>query len=104
MVRRGLQLASCAILAGLSLLYPLLESLDDLDSPIPASDLEIEAIVLFTFVGIVFVLAHLLASVAILAVMGAFRYLIKRVSIAVQLHDLVFHSFQSPSPPLPLRI
>jgi len=104
MLRRVLQLASCAILAGLSLLYPLLESLDDLDSPIPASDLEIEAIVLFTFVGFLFVLAHLLASVAILVVMGAFRYLIKRVSIAIQLHDLVVHSFQSPSPPLPLRI
>jgi len=104
MLRRVLQLASCAILAGLSLLYPLLESLDDLDSPIPASDLEIEVIVLFTFVGIVFVLAHLLASVTILAVVSALQYLIKRVAIEVHLQDLPFYSFQSPSPPLPLRI
>jgi len=99
-----LQLASLASLAGLSLLYPLIESLDSFDSPLPASDLEIELIVLFTFVGIMFLLAHLLASVAILALMGALRYLFNRVATAIQLRHLAFRPLENPSPPIPLRI
>lgn len=104
MLRRLLQLASLACLATLCLFYPLIESLDGFDSPIPASDLEIEFIVLLTFVGIVFVLAHLLASVAISAVMEVFRNLLARISVGAQMKDFCFQSFQSPSPPLPLRI
>ncbi|HEY6348379.1 MAG TPA: hypothetical protein VI636_03115 [Candidatus Angelobacter sp.] len=104
MVRRLLQLASLTCLAILCLFYPLIESLDGFDSPLPASDLEIEIIVLLTFVGIVFVLAHLLASMAICAVMDVLRYLLARITTAVQMIDLSFHPLQNPSPPLPLRI
>lgn len=104
MFRRVLQLASLASLAILCLFYPVIESLDDFDSPVPASDLEIEIIVLLTCVGIVFLLAHLLASVVISAVMDVFRYLMARTRTATQMSDLLFHQFQSPSPPLALRI
>jgi len=103
-LRRVLQLASLASLAGLSLFYPLIESLDGFDSPVPASDLEIEVIVLLTFVGIVFVLAHLLVSVAILAVMDGLRYLSGRIANAFHRSDFSFYFFRGPSPPVPLRI
>jgi len=78
--------------------------MDDLDSPVPASDLEIEIIVLLTFVGIVFVLAHLLATVAICAVISVFRYLTGRISAAIHSSGAIFHPVLSPSPPLALRI
>lgn len=104
MLRRVLQLASLASLAGLSLLYPLIESLDSFDSPVPASDLEIEIIVLLTFVGIVFVLAHLLISLAIFAVLNALLYLGVRIITAVRSTKFAFHPLYTPSPPLPLRI
>ena len=104
MLRRVLQLASLASLAGLSLLYPLIESLDSLDSPLPASDAEIEFIVLFTFVGIVFVLAHLLASLAIFTVLSALRCLGMRMITAVRSTHFTFQPVYAPSPPLPLRI
>ena len=103
-LRRVLQLASLACLATLCLFYPLIEALDDVDSPIPASDLEIEFIVVLTFVGIVFLLAHLLASVAICVVMDVLRNLLARITAGVQITDLSVPTFESPSPPLPLRI
>lgn len=104
MLRRLLQSASLACLAILCLFYPLIESLDGFDSPIPASDLEIEFIVLLTFIGVVFVLAHLLASVVISAVMDILRNLLARITVGAQMKDFSFKPFQSPSPPLPLRI
>jgi hypothetical protein len=105
MLRRVLQLASLASLAGLLMLYPLFESLNkSFDSTVPASDLEIEAIVLLTFIGIVFVLAQLLASVAVIAFIDALRYLGGRVSTRIQMSALAFCPPQAPSPPLPLRI
>lgn len=104
MLRRVLQLASLASLTIVCLLYPLFESLDGFDLPVPASDLEIEIIVLLTFVGIVFLLAHLLASVVISVVMDTLRYLMARIITPAQMADLSFHPLQSPSPPLPLRI
>ena len=104
MLRRLLQLASLASLATLCLFYPLIESLDGFDSPIPASDLEIEFIVVLTFVGVVFVLAHLLASVAIRVVMDVLRNLLARISAGAQIRALAVQMFHGPSPPLPLRI
>ncbi|HEY6969590.1 MAG TPA: hypothetical protein VJA94_10325 [Candidatus Angelobacter sp.] len=104
MLRRVLQLASLASLAGLSLLYPLVESLDSFDSPVPASDLEIEVIVLLTFVGIVFVLAHVLVLLAIFAVLKALRYIGVRLITAVRSTGFAFQPLYAPSPPLALRI
>ena len=104
MVHKVLQLVSLASLAMVALLYPLLESLDGLDSPIPASDLEIQIIVLLTFVGFVFVLAHLLVSVAISAIMDVLRYLGVQIRVLIGIKPLLFHPLSSPSPPLPLRI
>ena len=103
-LRRVLQLVSLASLAMLALFYPLIESLDGFDSPIPASDLEIQIIVLLTFVGLVFVLAHLLVSVAISAVMDVFRYLGVQSRVLIGMKPVLFYPLLSPSPPLPLRI
>src|SRR5579864_5238543 len=103
-LRRVLQIASLTCLATLCLFYPLIESLDGFDSPVPASDLEIEIIVLLTFVGIAFVLAHLLASAAISMAMDVLRYLMARTGAPAQMVDLSFHPLQTASPPLPLRI
>jgi hypothetical protein len=103
-LRRWLQFASLGCLTGLCLFYPLIESMDDFDSPVPASDLEIEIIVLLTFVGVVFVLAHLLATVAICAAIGVFRYLSGRMGAAAHVNGFVFDPLLTPSPPLPLRI
>lgn len=103
-MRRALQLASLACLAMLCLFYPVVESLDAMDSPVPAADFEIEIIVLLTFIGIVFLLTQLLASVTIGIVRDVLRYLLACVTAPVQMLDFSFHPLQNPSPPLPLRI
>lgn len=104
MLRRVLQIASLAGLMGLSLFYPLIESLDGWDSPLPASDLEINVIGLLTFVGVAFVLAHFLASLSGSYLMGIFRHFFRRATPAFELHDGTSHPLVSASPPLPLRI
>jgi hypothetical protein len=91
-------------LAALSALYPLIEFLDRWDAPGPSSDSEIQLIAVLTLVGLVFVLAHLLAS------LGG----VVRASISQQLsaasdsrtHRGVCATYpeMTASPPLPLRI
>ena len=103
-MRRVLQLASLACLAVLSLFYPLIESLDGWDSPLPASDLEINIIGMFTFIGVAFVLAHLLASLSASDLMSYFRRFLRRVTASLQLQDSAFQPLATASPPLPLRI
>jgi hypothetical protein len=61
-LRKGLQLASLAGLIALSLLYPLIESMDRWDAPGPASDTEIQVIAVLTLAGTMFVLAQLAAT------------------------------------------
>jgi hypothetical protein len=79
--------------------------MDPWDSPEPASDAEIQFIALLTFVGVMFVLAHLLATLAISWVlMQAVRYLRPGTSAALRLLDRIFEPLLTPSPPLPLRI
>jgi hypothetical protein len=103
-VRRVLQLGSLACLTALSLFYPLIESLDGWDSPLPASDLEINIIGMLTFLGVAFLLAQLLASLSAPDLMSVVRQLFSRQSRAVQEHDGIFHPQVTASPPLPLRI
>src|SRR5215467_738615 len=100
-MRRVLQVASLAALVGLSLFYPLIESLDGWDSPIPASDLEINVIGLLTFVGVAFVLARFLASLTASGLMSIFRQFIRRATTAFELHDGTSHPLVTASPPLP---
>ena len=103
-VLRVLRFTSLASLAMLTLFYPLIESLDGFDSPIPASDLEIQVIVLLTFVGVVFVLAHLLVSAAISAAVDVSRYLGVQSRVLIGIKPPLCNPLSSPSPPLPLRI
>lgn len=100
-----LQFASFLSLAVLSLFYPFFESLDGFDSPVPASDLEIQLIALLTFVGIMFVLAHLLATLAVSSVlMQAIRSLRRSTSSALAAHGFAVAPLATASPPLALRI
>lgn len=103
-IRRITQLGSLVFLAGISLLYPLIESLDGFDSPVPASDLEIQLIALLTFVGLMFVLGHLVASLAICVLLLVLRYLRSRVSVTVRMREFAFLPLLTASPPVPLRI
>src|SRR5215467_5205387 len=103
-MRRVLQVASLAALVGLSLFYPLIESLDGWDSPLPASDLEINVIGLLTFVGVAFVLAHILASLSASDLMSFFQQFFRRATAGLELHDSTSHPLVTASPPLPLRI
>jgi hypothetical protein len=104
-VRRLIQLGSLACLATLSLFYPLIESLDGWDSPLPASDLEINVIGMLTFIGVVFVLAHLiLASFSDSDLMSFFRQFFQRVTTSVELHHSALDPVATASPPVPLRI
>lgn len=92
-------------LAVLSLLYPLLESLDPWDSPEPSTDAEIQLIFLFTFAGIMFVLAHLLASLSVsLVFMQVMRYLRQRMRVRRAAFDFALAPPATASPPVPLRI
>jgi amino acid transporter len=102
--RRALQFASLICLAGLCLFYPLLESLDPWDSPEPASDAEIQFIALLTFVGVMFVLAHLLATLAVILLMQLVPYLLQRASATLELLVQVLEPLLTASPPLLLRI
>ena len=104
MFRKVLQLGSLVFLAGISLLYPLLESMDPWDSPEPSSDAEIQLIALFTFICIMFVLGHLVASLAICVLMQVLRYLRSRASVVIQASSFTFLPLPTPSPPVPLRI
>lgn len=100
-----LQLGSLICLTGLCLFYPLIETLDPWDSPEPSSDAEIQFIALLTFVCLMFVLAHLLATVAIsFVLMQLIQYLRQRASAAFELFDRTFEPLLTASPPLPLRI
>lgn len=104
MIRRVIQLSSLVFLAGISLLYPLLESMDPWDSPEPSSDAEIQLIALFTFICIMFVLAHLVAALAIRVVMQVLRHLRSRAAVAFNGHGFVLLPLLTASPPVPLRI
>ena len=92
-------------LTGLSLLYPLLESLDPWDSPEPSSDAEIQFIALLTFVGAMFVLAHLLATLAISFVLAQVLEHLKQFGrSAFRMRGFLPGPLVSASPPVPLRI
>jgi hypothetical protein len=103
--RRLLQIVSLISLTGLCLLYPVLESLDPWDSKEPSSDAEIQLIAVLTFVGIMFLLAHLLAALAASSVlMLACHDLCRRSMVAFLAFDFTFIPAVTASPPLPLRI
>jgi hypothetical protein len=100
-----LQAVSLVCLAGLCLFYPFIESLDPWDSPEPFSDAEIQFIAVLTFVGVMFVLAHLLATLTVsFVLMRVIRYLRQSSAPLLEGMDRVFEALLTASPPLPLRI
>ncbi len=103
--RRALQIASLVGVATLSLLYPLLESLDPWDSPEPSSDAEIQLIALLTFAGVMFVLAHVLATLSISFILTqVVRRLRQQASSWFTVFCFTIAPLATASPPAPLRI
>jgi hypothetical protein len=89
-------------LVAFALAYPLIESLDHWDAPTPASDSELQAIVVLTFAGAIFLLTQMLgprpASIATQPPTGlSFRALWKK-------HIVLFSPDLAASPPVALRI
>jgi hypothetical protein len=100
--RKNLQIVVLICLVAFALAYPVIESLDHWDAASPASDSELEVIVVLTFAGAIFLFTQMLAALP--------------VSIATQprtglcSHPLLkkdsFHSSSdlAASPLIPLRI
>jgi len=89
-------------LVAFALAYPVIESLDHWDAPTPASDSELQVIVVLTFAGAIFVLTRMLAalsaSIATRPPTGlCFRALWKN-------HAALFSLNLTTSPPIALRI
>src|SRR5882724_9193455 len=59
--RRILQIVVLLCLVAFALAYPVIESLDHWDAPTPASDSELQTIVVLTFGGAIFLLTQVLA-------------------------------------------
>ena len=100
--RKTLQIAVLVCLVAFALAYPVIESLDHWDAPTPASDSELQAIVLLTFAGAIFLSTQMLgalsASIATRPPTGlCFRALWKN-------HVALFSPNLTTSPPIALRI
>ena len=59
---KSLQIVVLVCLVTFALAYPVIESLDHWDAPSPASDSELEVIVVLTFAGAIFLLTQTLAA------------------------------------------
>ena len=100
--RTTLQIVVLLCLVAFALAYPVIESLDRWDAPTPASDSELQAIVVLTFAGAIFLLTQMLgalsASIATRPPTGlCFRALWKN-------HVALFSPDHTASPPVALRI
>jgi hypothetical protein len=100
--RKTLQIVVLVCLVAFALAYPVVESLDHWDAATPASDSELQAIVVLTFAGAIFLLTQMLAalplSIATQPPIGlCFRALLKK-------HIVLFSPDLTASPPVALRI
>ena len=104
MYRKFFQIASLIFLAGLSLLYPLIEWLDRWDAPGPSSDSEIQIVALLTLVALIFVLRYLHAGSVVFVLANVLLSLYSRTKALCVLDISSFHPRIAASPPLTLRI
>ena len=104
MLRQVIQITSLVSLLALSVLYPLIESLDRWDAPTPGSDSEIQIIAILTFAAVGFLVGHLLTLLATSVVSKVLAHLrsLRHTPICM----VVFSSYPpvTPSPPMSLRI
>jgi hypothetical protein len=103
-LNKSFQTASLTSLVGLSLFYPLIESLDRWDGPGPPSDSELQVIVILTFVGIVILLAHLCSSLVVSVLSAILPALQSRTHKPIHTLVFTFYPTVTGSPPLSLRI
>ena len=99
-----LPIASLISLAALSLLYPFIEMLDRWDAPGPSTDSEIEIIVLPTFIGLIFVLRHILAKLTLLPLGRVSRSSYSYAQAFAAVFFPTLNSEVTAIPPLLLRI
>ena len=100
--RKTFQIVVLVGLVAFALAYPVIESLDHWDAPSPAADSELQAIVVLTFAGAIFLVTQKLAalpvSIEIQAPPGlCFRTLWNK-------HIVLFSPDLTASPPVALRI
>lgn len=102
MSRQTLQIVVLVCLVAFALAYPVIEALDRWDAPTPASDSELQAIVVLTFAGAIFLLTQMLAALpvssATQASIGSCIRALRRKHIVLFSPDL------TASPPVALRI
>jgi hypothetical protein len=63
--RKNLQIVVLICLVAFALAYPVIESLDHWDAASPASDSELEVIVVLTFAGAIFLFTQMLAALPV---------------------------------------
>jgi hypothetical protein len=100
--RKILQIVVLVCLVAFALAYPVIESLDHWDAPTPAADSELQAIVVLTFAGAIFLLAQLLVTLPVCIATQpptglCFRALWKK-------YIVLFSPDFTASPPVALRI
>ncbi len=104
LLKKMLPLAVLISLAALSLLYHFIEMLDRWDAPGPSTDSEIEIIVLLTFIGLIFVLRHLLAKLSLPTQSSVCRSSYSRIKSFAGEFLPTLNSEVTAIPPLLLRI
>ncbi len=104
MLKKMLPIASLISLAALSLLYPFIEMLDRWDTPGPSTDSEIEIIVLLTFLGLIFVLRHILAKLSLPPLSSVSRSSYSSIQSLAAVFFPTVHCEVTAIPPLLLRI
>jgi hypothetical protein len=89
-------------LVAFALAYPVIESLDHWDAPTPASDSELQAIVVLTFVGTILLLTQMLAALPVSTATQPHTGLCLRAPW--KKHIVLFSPDLTASPPVALRI
>jgi hypothetical protein len=100
--RKILQIVILVCLVALALAYPLIESLDHWDAAGPASDSELEGIVVLTLAGVIWLFTQLQVFLAVAASPQPLPALCFRALL--KWNALPFSSDLTASPPIALRI
>lgn len=104
MLLKVIQITSLVSLLALSVLYPLIESLDRWDALTPGSDSEIQIIAILTFAAVGFLVGHLLTLLAMSVVSKVLARLTSPRDTPVCVVVFSTYSSITTSPPISLRI
>lgn len=99
--RKTLQIVVLASLVAFALAYPVVESLDHWDVPTPASDSELQAVVVLTFAGAIVLVTQ---KFAVLALTSATQPRASSCFNPLWKYAVLFSPDFTASPPLTLRV